>query len=636
MAPIEFYNFNCYNNFNMLDNDGIVRPGIMRIFRKCMRTIKKLLYRFMNFKIGTKMTIVYIVIILIPTFLYSIFFYLQISRNITSMYATGNQQLMEQSYSNLKKEITQLESVYQLFQYNKSVIEFLGGYYRTEADEIYAYLKDIKPLFAYGHASNSNIEEITIYKYLDSLTTFDRYILGVERFEGRPEILDAIPPGKGIWVFNDEAETDLTYYKKCYSANYYRELGFIQISVKSSNLLDVFSVSDSNQKVLFQHNEKWYSIQDGSMKEISASDTINPTLRYFFESGLSDADGMHYPANKKVLVNSLQIEELGVKAVLLTPVNMIAGNFKEYTPLIYLAVLLIILSFIYYIIISSITNRMTRLAGHITKTDHENLRIYNGGEFKDEIGAVIKAYNDMVNRIGSLLKSLNIAELKKKEANFHALQAQIRPHFIYNALETIRMMAEANDDPRVADITYSLGRFMRYNLSGKKDDTMLKDEIEHVHNYLQIYRVSMSERLIFNINIRCDIDQVKCPVFILQPLVENSLRHGLSNNREKCIIEIDTYEEDDFIIIRIHDNGIGIEIERLKIIKGALAGSIDPFELQPRGNGIGIVNVNERIRSYFGNRSGLAIESESGKGTTCIIKLEKTRGGFIDAVADRG
>lgn len=585
--------------------------------------IKRPSYWFMNFTVGTKMVIVYLVVILIPTVIYSVYFYLQISNNIISMYETGNQQLMEQAYTNFKGEISQIESTSQIFQYNKSVTQFLNGYYTTEADEIYVYLKDIQPLFAYGHASNKNIEDITIYKYRPSTIELKRYILGLDRFTGSTAVIKSIPPEKGLWVLDDEDGGNLLkYYKKCYSTNFYRELGFIQITVKSGNLLNRFNVTGNDQVLLFQHDNQWFIIRDGLLKKIDVNNEADPTIRHFFESGLSEMkDG--YRSNARLLVNSLQIKELDVRAVLLTPSASVMGDSREYTPLVYLAVLLVFLSLIYYVIISSVTRRMVGLARHIRKTDHDNLTGYRDLGYKDEIGALIKSYNEMIDRIGSLVNSLNIAELKKREADFYALQAQIKPHFIYNSLETIRMMAETNDDPSVADITYNLGRFMRYNLSRRRDETLLKDEVENVNNYLQIYRVSMGERLVFSINVNCGIGLVKCPGFILQPLVENSLHHGLSSHRGRCIIEININEDGDFMEVVIGDNGVGIPEEKLKTIQGVLEGTVASSELKPKGNGIGIVNVNERIKSYFGNRSGLSIESGSDSGTTCRIRFEK-------------
>lgn len=608
----------------------------MLILRNCFGFLKKLSYWFMNFTIGTKMVIVYLVVILIPTFMYSIYFYIQISNNIVNMYETGNQQLMEQAYSNFKGEISQIESTYQLFQYNRSVTQFLNGNYPSEADEIYAYLKDIQPLFAYGHASNKNIEDITIYRYRNSSIELKRYILGVDKFTGSTAVIRGIAPDKGLWVLDNEGGGNLLkYYKKCYSTNFYRELGFVQITVKSSNLLSRFNVIGKDQVLLFRHDNEWFAIRNGLLQKIDAASETNPTISYFLKSSLSEIRA-GYQSNVKLLVNALQIKELDVMAVLLTPSAIIMGDSREYTPLIYLAVLLVFLSLIYYIIISSVTRRMARLAKHIRKTDHDNLSEYRGLEYKDEIGALIKSYNEMINRIGSLVNSLNIAELKKREADFYALQAQIKPHFIYNSLETIRMMAETNNDPSVADITYNLGRFMRYNLSKKKDETLLKDEIENVNNYLQIYKVSMGERLAFNININCDISLVKCPGFILQPLVENSLHHGLSSRRGRCIIEINVHENTDFMEIVICDNGVGIPEERLRIIKGVLEGAVASSELRTIGNGIGIVNVNERIKSYFGNRSGLSIESADGSGTTCRIQFERYGRALGNAADDSG
>jgi Predicted signal transduction protein with a C-terminal ATPase domain len=588
----------------------------------------------MNIPIGIKMIIGYIVVILIPICIYSVYFYVNTTNDIVKMHMAGNQQLMEQSYSNFKGKISQIESIYQLFQYNNALADFLSGYYTTEGEEVYAYLKYITPLFEYGHASNKPVKDITIYKYRKSLIDVVYYLIDIDKYKGDLKQIKSISPKQGLWFFDmDGKENLLRYYRKFYSKDFFTEVGFFQISVKASDLLGIFNLYDKAGVLLFKYDSDWFIVKNNRTIKIDEKNTTDSSVKYFFSSGLSKKNVANME-DSRLLVNTLLIKELNIQAVLLTPKSNVTGGSREYIMFAYLGILLIILSLIYYAIINSFTGRVVKLARHIRGTDHENLKGYPGETYRDEVGDLTKSYNGMIDRIGALMNSVNIAELKKKEADFYALQAQIKPHFIYNSLETIRMMAEVNGDISVADITYSLGRFIRYNLSKKKNETLLKDEIENVRNYLQIYKVSMGERLQFNIEINTGIEAVKCPGFILQPLVENSIHHGLSSVRGICIIEIEVYEDDEFIIIVISDNGIGIQEDRLKTIAGVLEGVMDPMELKPKGNGIGIVNVNERIKAYFGGRSGLCIYNGSISGTTCKVRFDKNGRRLLNAVDD--
>jgi len=606
----------------------------MLVFEKLRSFFRKLANRFMDFSIGIKMSIVYIVVILIPTILYSGYFFIQTTENIINIYEASSQQLLEQSYANFKTEISVLESTYRLFQYNSSIIDFLSGYYTTESEEVYTYLKDVRPLFAYAHASNGHIEDITIYKFRKTLVDYQHLIKDVEQFGGNTDIIAKVSPDQGKWVFDTNSnEKYMRYYRKLYSTDFEQELGFIEISVKSEELFNMFNVTNDNQIFLLNQGSAWYVIQNGLiLNRINRNNLSNPLLQYFFDSGISDMNnGKH--SYRKLLVHFIKMSDLDAEVYLLTSMEDVMGKSKDYAPLFYLAILLVILTLIYYVMISSVTSRIVRFAKHIRRADHDHLYEYKCTEHKDEVGLLIKSYNEMIVRIGSLINSVNIAELKKKEADFYALQAQIKPHFIYNSLETIRMMAEMNDDSTVADMIYNLGRFMRYNLSRKKRDIRLRDEIENVRSYLQIYKASMGERLDFHIHVNCDIDSVKCPGFILQPLVENCFHHGLSSIRRKGIIEVSVTEDNEYVIIYIKDNGAGIQEDRLKVIKGVLDGVVNSSELDPSGNGIGIVNVNERIKSYFGERSGLSIDSKIDVGTTCRIQLEKI-GGVIENADD--
>lgn len=154
---------------------------------------------------------------------------------------------------------------------------------------------------------------------------------------------------------------------------------------------------------------------------------------------------------------------------------------------------------------------------------------YTGPVGKDEFGYLISNYNAMIARIDELVNRVQKVEILKKDAEFKMLQAQIQPHFLYNTLETMRMLARANDDSTVSEMAYSLGSLMRYSLS-RKDNTTIGEEWEYLRQYLAIHKIRMPD-----LQIEWEKDEaatsIPCPRFILQPLVENSILHGFSKRR---------------------------------------------------------------------------------------------------------
>lgn len=591
-----------------------------------MRLLKKLSQIYMNSKIGTKQLLAYVVIVLIPTLGFSYYSFVQIANNVKSTYATNNQQILEQSYANLRGELSRSESVFQMFQYNPVVTNFINGYYTSPSDEMYAFLSDIRPLFGYGEGIDKNIQNITIYTDIQPLVNYAPYIQSSADLSNTPiDILD-ITPETGRWLLDTrDGVFTLQYYQALYDSGFYKRRGYLVLTLRNSSLLDNFDLFSKRQILLFRKGSEWLEPVNGQLREINTANSP-AAVRDFLASPLSKIkSGTAF--NQKIIVNSVNISQLGIDAVVVTPTNSLMETGKEYSPLIYLACLLFLLSLVYYAIISSLTNRIRKMARHIGKADHENLLAFECPCYRDEIGTLVTAYNNMISRIGSLLNGLNIAELKKKESDFYALQAQVKPHFIFNALETIRMMAETNDDRTVADAIYSLGRFMRYNLSRNKSEVFLKEEIENVRNYLRIYKIGMGYRLEYSIHVGCEIDGVKCPAFILQPLVENSLHHGFSDRRGKCILEIDVQQKEENLVLSVSDNGDGIDAKRLEIIRGILSGAVEPGALftedRRHGNGVGIVNVSERIQHYFGGNAGLTVSSLPNERTTFTITFQK-------------
>ena len=138
----------------------------------------------------------------------------------------------------------------------------------------------------------------------------------------------------------------------------------------------------------------------------------------------------------------------------------------------------------------------------------------------------------MLLRMDELINNVHRAELRNKEAAYKVLQAQIKPHFLYNTLETIRMLAESNNDKEVAEISYWFGKLMRYSLSKQNEVVRLSDEIKYIDHYMKIHKMRLGNRLVLSYKIRMNTNRIPCPPFILQPLVENCIVHGLANKKQ--------------------------------------------------------------------------------------------------------
>jgi two-component system sensor histidine kinase YesM len=248
---------------------------------------------------------------------------------------------------------------------------------------------------------------------------------------------------------------------------------------------------------------------------------------------------------------------------------------------------------------------------------------------QDEIADLGRSFNTMLEQIKSLLeKSINEQEQIQK-AELRTLQAQINPHFLYNTLDSIVWMAEANKNAQVIELVQALSRFFRISLSKGRDWIPLKDELEHVRSYLIIQEMRYRDILQYEIDVHPSLLNTPILKMTLQPIVENALYHGIKNKRRKGLIRISALKESEgFFTLMVEDDGIGITPERLEQIHRRLD-IPSSHELIEEENiiGFGLYNVHQRVRLYYGSNYGVVIESEELQGTQVSLLIPIERGG---------
>jgi two-component system, sensor histidine kinase YesM len=578
-------------------------------------------------KIARNLFVGYLLIILFPILMFAYFLYHQAHMRFVEQYLLNRQELIEQANSNLKVDLTQFESVYQLFQNNQYVLEYLSSAYENELQYVYNLVKYIRPSYSYVYAGNSQIESIRMYS-----TNPDVYAL-VPEFGRMNDFIDNHPehkkvmdlaPGRGIWLYKQAQQNALpvlSYYQKIYDAQFSKQIGIMELKITNraiSNLIaKVKTKPDDSVVVLSNYNKLLFT-------DIEETGRLN-AIRQSAEKAIAETKSKSfYLRDVDLLGNMIDVEPLAIKVISFTSERDV--NIQR--ELQWLAwggiTCLVVLSIIYYWIVASLTRRILKLARHMRNVDSNNLSKYeDNSNDRDEISFLADSYNAMLQRIDDLVNTVHRVELMRKEADYKVMQAQIRPHFLYNTLESIRMLAEVKGAPEVADFTHIFGKLIRYSLSSDKSETTLRHELEHVRNFLVIHKNRVGERLHYEIDVSAQINRFICPRFILQPLVENSIVHGLSKLRKQWVLRIRVFETESFIKVEITDNGLGIEENRLRMIQEILEGKQDLKRFQTDSGGLGVYNVHERIKHYYGNDSGLTLTSRYQQGTTCVIQMYK-------------
>lgn len=234
-----------------------------------------------------------------------------------------------------------------------------------------------------------------------------------------------------------------------------------------------------------------------------------------------------------------------------------------------------------------------------------------------------KYFNSMLSRIKHLIQEEYELEKKKKEAEFNVLMAQINPHFLYNTLEAIVWKARSVKAFEISEMASSLGKLFRIAINRGTVIVPVREEIEHVKAYINIQKIRYGNKFDFAIHIKDEnIVNYKMLKLVLQPLVENALSHGIEPKKSGGMITLSVEVKDEILIINVSDNGMGISNEKLEELnKGLHTASVESFDSSNcyHQGGIGLKNIHDRIRLYYGDSYGLKIKTNEEKGTTVTV-----------------
>ncbi|TCZ73189.1 sensor histidine kinase [Paenibacillus albiflavus] len=249
----------------------------------------------------------------------------------------------------------------------------------------------------------------------------------------------------------------------------------------------------------------------------------------------------------------------------------------------------------------------------------------------DEVNFLVSAFNRMVSRINQLIERVRFVSTSEKNAQLHALQSQVNPHFLYNTLDMIYWMLDEKENEKLGNIILSLSRMFRYSSDWEYAEITLREEMEQIRHYLAILQARADEGLHVEIDVPDACLQTELPKMTLQPIIENAIVHGLMLQEVQGRLWIHTEMDEHALTIHIRDNGVGIPCEKLGKLQDIVLKSTEEYianesfsQEQSEEIGIGILNVHRRIVIKFGPDYGLQIRSEENKGTVVSIRLPIT------------
>ena len=273
-----------------------------------------------------------------------------------------------------------------------------------------------------------------------------------------------------------------------------------------------------------------------------------------------------------------------------------------------LALIVFVLTLLVSIFVSKkISKPIIYLIGEIKKTDKKLYKIKSLPQASSEIQILTKEYNNLIDRIFVLTEDIEKKEEQKRTYQVKALQSQINPHFLYNTLDTILWLVEFGENEKAIKVTKNLGMLLRNSLNIDEDFVKLDKEIEHAKNYLDIQKIRYDNKFTYEFIKKIGTSSLYVPKLILQPIIENAIYHGIREKKSKSYIKIIVEKNPEYLIIKIIDNGLGPKEKKENI----------PTKL----GGIGMENVNNRIKLLCGEKYNLKMQRENGE-TIVTYKLK--------------
>lgn len=400
------------------------------------------------------------------------------------------------------------------------------------------------------------------------------------------------------------------------------KIGVLVINVNSQQLTSILSQESFDTMIVDD--------QDNIISANRTGRVGKKLVDVSFDTKLLGQGSGSYEAVVDGAASKIVIEELKPQssrnALRIISVFSIESIVKEPNQVIKLSITVIAVSvllafLIIYSFSSLFSRRLLRLSRHINRVSTGDFDTAVTIDGKDEIGLLARQFNSMVRSINDLMFEVqesnaqnSLLEQKQSDIKFKMLASQINPHFLFNALEAIRMEAHMKGQAEIARVVRLLGKMMRSNLEVGRNKVLLSQELEVVRCYLDIQQFRYEDRLKYQFIVDPAVESLYMPPLLIQPIVENAVIHGLDNKMEGAFVTVEIKKVDDYAKFTITDNGVGITPERLEQVIHTLESTEDRD-----GERIGLRNVHDRLKLSYGAEYGLTIESRPDVGTVIFF-----------------
>lgn len=595
-----------------------------------------------------KLILSFVLIIFIPTLFFSWYMFNGISDNAIQELVKKNENILDIEKINIQNNIEVMEWTGQIALSNQDMNDYLQ--LREEMDTAWLLEFKTKTFSSFQHFlfNNPRIANIRLFTDNPYVHEFWPVVLNESRIRNKPWY-DTVMRQKGIvwWEIQRSREilSDTTVgpavetpYVSLFREFTYPDLthnGILEVSMEVSHFFTktFSSVQDPSSQLLVvtRSGEVYTDEKAGIFQNAPAAklaERIALTKQEGNHSEVFDYEGQSYLAIQSYIPR-LDVHLVNVVSL----ADTLADIRRTRSNMVLIVFVLVgVLCIISYFMHSLILKRLRVLRDSMKKVRvgdfHLDVPVYG----TDEVGELGHHYRQLLKKINELIVEQVNRQAATKEAELRSLKNQIDSHFLYNTLENLKMLAEVDGHYTISDALTSLGGMMRYSLQWTRDRVRLRDEIQHIQNYIAIMNIRYDGRLELRLDVPPELLDQEVLKMTLQPIVENAVKHGMNRSGQqgkKLSIALSAAVRMDACIIEITDNGCGISEDRLRLLNRMLRmEESDYMELRSRlerdgreSSGIGLRNVDQRLVMSYGMEHGIRVESVEGRFTRVVMTL---------------
>jgi two-component system, sensor histidine kinase YesM len=607
------------------------------IGNKIQSVFKHILTKLGSLGLAKKLFFSYVVIIAVPIIIFGIYTLRVIKTSAETDLLNTNLHMLREEVLNINKNMLLCERVAQTLISDKEFVEFVGEKREASSDEIVAF--KIGPLERIEKIPNIYPDIYKIRLFLDN-PHFDEIWPAIynENWITKSKWRDDVLQRKGMvfWRLNHREETFQTIQDEGRDVvSLYREiqypqsrhLGIVEVSMLSKEFFrQMYSASQdaaSIQCIINNNKEVFFNENKQSLGK-NAPDM--PVLKALLESNTRGEEGS-FPIQIKemrALVVYRFIDSLDSYMYQITSMDAISRKLGSVRNVVVVGILglIALLSIVTFFITSILLKKLRIIIAHMRKVQNGEMFIDIPILGNDEIGELSHHFQKMLHKVNESIFSLVRKQAATKDAEIRALQTQINAHFIYNVLEAIKTQAEIDYKYDMADSITALGRLMRYSMEWSTKYVTLKEELGSIKNYIALMNLRYGNEIDVHYDISEGLLSLEVLKMTIQPLAENAINHGLEPREGGGTLWIKAYSSENHLYIEVMDNGVGMSPEELE----ALQRSIQHHLVEDTGtakasSGIGLRNVNERIKLFYGEEYGIDIASKKDEFTRVRVIL---------------